>query len=382
MSRVACVPVLNYFTSDNRVLRTCRFLARHGYEVHVIAVGREDLPDEERLDDITVHRFRVDRRFVPAGPIRRGINLTAAGAYAAFIAGAVRLVRRLRPAVIHANDWNTLFLGPSLRTPHRTIYDMHELFQDLDYLNFPRPVNRVIAGIDRVGLRRADAVLCVSKPIADELRTLTDRPVYVVRNVPDAGVVAGRESARVAALLQDGRKHLVFLGGLQRQKGALEMAHLLARLPSDFALDCFAGVTEKNRFFLDEVARLGIADRVTIHPYLAPEEFGPTLRHAWAGLSFFVASSRIYDYALPNKIFEYLLCGLPVLVSPTRAQAQLVEETGLGLVVDVADPAAAAARVLGWQRPEVTPEAIAHHRLTWEHEEQELARAYRDLGLI
>jgi hypothetical protein len=71
-----------------------------------------------------------------------------------------------------------------------------------------------------------------------------------------------------------------------------------------------------------------------------------------------------------------------VLVSPTRAQAQLVEETGLGLVVDIADPAAAARQVLAWQRPEVTPEAIARHRLTWEHEEQELARAYRDLGLI
>lgn len=381
MNRVACVPVLNYFTSDNRVLRTCLFLVRNGFDVHVMAVGREGLPAEERVDGVTVHRFQGPRA-LRAGPIRRGLNVTAASAFGAFIAGSIGLARRLRPDVVHYNDWNTLFVGPFSFLKHHAVYDMHELFQDLDYLNFPRPVNRLIAGIDRVGLQRADGVLCVSNPIADELRGLTDRPVYVVRNVPDAAVVDGRENARVASLLADGRKHLVFLGGLQRQKGALEMAALVARLPREYVLDCFAGVTEKNRFFIDEVARLGIADRVTIHEYLAPEEFGPTLRHAWAGLSFFVASSRIYDYALPNKIFEYLLCGLPVVVSSTRAQTQLVEETGLGLVVDVADPERAAQQVLAWQRPAVTPEAIARHRLSWEYEEQELARAYRELGII
>lgn len=381
MPRVAFVPVLNYFTSDNRVLRTCRFLARHGFEVHVAAVGRAGLPDEEVIDDVVVHRFGLPSRFASA-TIRRGINPTAAGAYAAFVAGASSLVRRLRPEVIHANDWNTLFLGATSTHRRRCIYDMHELFQDLDYLNFPRPVNRAIAAIDRAGLRRADAVICVSNPIADELRGLTTRPVYVVRNVPDATSIDGRADEGVVAKLQDGRKHLVFLGGLQAQKGALEMASLLAALPDEFALDCFSAITEKNRFFLDEVARLGVADRVTVHPYLKPEAFAPTLRHAWAGLSFFKATSRIYDYALPNKIFEYLLCGIPVIVSSSRAQAELVEQTGLGLVIDPKNPAAAAQRVLAWQRPAVTAASIAQWRLSWEYEEQELARVYRDLGIL
>src|SRR6185503_20337441 len=102
-----------------------------------------------------------------------------------YVTGSVKWVRRHRPEVIHYNDWNTLFLAP-LAPPHRSIYDMHELFQDLDYLDFPQLVNRAVAGVDRAGLRRAEAVICVSKPIAEEMRTITNKPVYVVRNVPEA----------------------------------------------------------------------------------------------------------------------------------------------------------------------------------------------------
>jgi glycosyltransferase involved in cell wall biosynthesis len=382
MSRVACVPVLNYFTADNRVLRTCRFLARHGFDVHVLAVGREDLPDEERLDGLTVHRFRVDRRFVPRGPIRRGLNLTAAGAYAAFIAGAVRLVRRLRPEVIHYNDWNTLCLGPFAFVRHRAVYDMHELFQDLDYLNFPRPVNQLIAGIDRVGLRHAEAVLCVSKPIADELRTLTDRPVHVVRNVPDGRFAEGNGNEERVRWLRDGRKHLVFLGVLHEETGALFMAEMLRHLPDDFVLDCFSMRTPKNAFFLEAVRRAGVEDRVAIFDYLPHSELGATVRHGWAGVSCLVPVSRKYDFALPNKLFEYFLAGLPVITSGARAQSQLVEETGFGLVVDLNDPAGSARRVAAWERPTVARAAVEQHRLTWETEEQELARAYRELGIL
>ena len=44
-------------------------------------------------------------------------------------------------------------------------------------------------------------------------------------------------------------------------------------------------------------------------------------------------------------------------------------------MVDLADPAAAAERLVNWQRPSITPDDIARHRLAWEYEEQELARA-------
>lgn len=381
MSRVACVPVLNYFTSDNRVLRTCRFLAKSGFDVHVFAVGREDLPAEERLDGLTVHRFQGPR-VLRAGPMRRGLNVTAASAFGAFIAGSIRVARRLRPEVIHYNDWNTLFLGPFAFLPHRAVYDMHELFQDLDYLNFPRPVNELIAGIDLVGLRRADAVLCVSKPIADELRTLTDRPVYVVRNVPDGHFVDGEGNAERVRWLQDGRKHLVFLGALQEGTGARFMPELMRHLPADFVLDCFSMRTPKNAFFLEAVNRAGVADRVTVFDYLPHSELGATVRHGWAGVSCLVPSTRKLDYALPNKLFEYFLAGLPVITSGARAQAQIVEETGFGLVVDLNDPAGSARRVAAWERPTITRAAVEQHRLTWETEEQELERAYRDLGVL
>lgn len=375
--KLACVPVCNYFTSDNRVQRTCQFLRKQGFEVHVLAIGRADLPEQELVDGVHIHRFRSSS----TKTIRRGVNLTALRAFRAYVAGCVGWARKNRPTVIHYNDWNTLFLGPMARIPHRSIYDMHELFQDLDYLNFPKSINRAIAAIDRAGLRRAEAVICVSKPIQEELQRLTRKPVYVVRNVPEARFADGPGRAELVQHLKDGKKHLVFLGALQKEKGALYMLELLANLPPEYVLDCFSGRTAKNAFFNAEAERLGLLPRVTIHDYLPQSELCATIKHAYAGLSFFVPQSRIYEYALPNKIFEYFLAGLPVITSDARAQAELVEEHGLGLVAKLSDPVGSARRIVDWKPPVVSREVVQRHGLTWEQEERELRRVYRELAI-
>ncbi len=376
--KIACVPVCNYFTSDNRVQRTCQFLRAQGFEVHVLAIGRNDLLAEELVDGVHVHRFCSSS----SKPIRRGVNLTALRAFRAYVAGCVSWARTHRPSVIHYNDWNTLFLGPMSRIEHRAIYDMHELFQDLAYLNFPPAINRSIAAIDRAGLRRCEAVICVSSPIQAELQRLTDKSVYVVRNVPEARFASGPGQAPLVAHLKDGRKHLVFLGALQKEKGALYMLELLTNLPAEFALDCFSGRTPKNAFFTEEATRRGLAERLQIFDYVPQAELCATIRHAYAGLSLFVPSSRIYDYALPNKLFEYFLAGLPVITSDARAQAELVDKHALGLVVKLSDAVGAAARIAAWTPPVVSRQLVERFGLTWEQEVHELERVYRDLGII
>lgn len=380
MTKLACVPVYNPFTADSRVLRTCRFLRRQGFEVHVLAAGRADLAAEEVVDGIQVHRFGSSAMKKATTTIRRGVDfLRAFGTYSA---GAAAWVRRHRPQLIHYNDWNTLPLGPAAGVATRSIYDMHELFQDLDYLKFPRPMNRAIAAIDRAGLRRAEAVICVSEPIREELQRLTKKPVYVVRNIPERPPLEGSGDPAIVAHLADGRKHLVFLGGLQRAKGATYMLDVLRHLPEEFVLDCFSGRTSKNAFFLEHAEQLGVASRVTVFDLVPQSVLAPTIRHAFAGLSVFVPSSRIYDYALPNKLFEYLLAGIPVIVSAARAQVELVRPLGVGLVADLADPEETARRIASWERPAVTPELLERSGLTWEQEEGVLARVYRDVGII
>lgn len=379
--RTACVPVCNYFTSDNRVRRTCDFLEKNGFDVHVLAVGRADLPEHEELTPrIHVHRYRAAANTNKT--IRRGVNVTAVRAFQKYVTGAVSWVRRNKPEVIHYNDWNTLFIGPLSGRKHRAIYDMHELFQDLSYLNFPRPINQTIAAVDRAGLNLAEAVICVSKPIQRELQTITRKPVYVVRNMPETKFVDGPGNAEKVAHLTDGRKHLVFLGALLRETGALYMPKLLRHLPDDFVLDCFSMRAPKNQFFIDEVARMGVTQRVFIHDYLPHAELCATVKHGYAGMSCIVPVSRKYEYALPNKLFEYFLSGLPVITSGVRAQAELVEDAQAGLVVDLDDPAASARRIAAWKPARVTRAQIEEHGLTWEHEEKKLLAVYRDLQIL
>ena len=73
---------------------------------------------------------------------------------------------------------------------------------------------------------------------------------------------------------------------------------------------------------------------------------------------------------------------MPVITSEARAQAELVEEHGLGLVVKLGDPAGSAARIATWTPPVVSRQLVERYGLTWEQEEQKLERVYRDLGII
>jgi glycosyltransferase involved in cell wall biosynthesis len=85
---------------------------------------------------------------------------------------------------------------------------------------------------------------------------------------------------------------------------------------------------------------------------------------------------------MPNKLFEYLMAGKPVLVSPTLEQRRFVERYGVGEVARNTDPASirdAVLRLLAKDRTELE-RAVARTRreFAWEQQEVVLRRIYVD----
>jgi glycosyltransferase involved in cell wall biosynthesis len=94
------------------------------------------------------------------------------------------------------------------------------------------------------------------------------------------------------------------------------------------------------------------ADRVRLHGRMPPEAAWRLARGAWAGLSL-LHSTPAFESAIPSKIYEYLACGIPVLTSPIRRAAELVEKAGAGAVAISAEEAGATLRSWSGQgRPE------------------------------
>ncbi len=131
---------------------------------------------------------------------------------------------------------------------------------------------------------------------------------------------------------------------------------------------------------LDALARaVGVAERVHLLPPVRPGTLVRDAARFHAGLACEVPVSENRKHALTNKVFTYLLAGIPVLLSGTPAQAELAADLGAAAVLFPPDDAGALAQALDTlfldaQRYRQGREAawtLGRHRFNWEREQRE-----------
>jgi glycosyltransferase involved in cell wall biosynthesis len=357
---------------DSRVRREAKALAAAGHEVLVLELAPVPVA-ERRLDGF--HRRSVE----PRPWVRRlPYHLYRALCLLAF----VRSVARVRPDVVHAHDAAMLLpgLAGARLTGARLVYDTHELATGVPYRE--RFWAWFVGAVERLGVGRADAVITVSDGIAERLVTrygLSERPV-VVRNVCD--LERRGEGGLRAALGVGARTPVVLHQGAPAEDRGCEVL-----------IDAIAQVPEAHLAFLGDgdqgfVATLrqravsrGVADRVSFLPSVPLGELLAWTAEADVGVSLLQDTCENHRLALPNKVFEYLAAGVPVVVSDLPEVRRVVLEHGVGRVAAAANPRAVAdglAAVLG-QRDDAELDARvagAAQSLRWPVEQQRLGALY------
>ena len=246
-----------------------------------------------------------------------------------------------RPDAVHAHDANTL--TPASRAARRLrvplVYDSHELWTHRN-VRADRPVaKRWERLVEKRGIRRADVVVTVSPSIADWLqsRYRLRRAPLLVRNIPASSPTAGDRSRgrlRELASLADDARVLVYCGGVTTNRGIERVVDALAHLDDDHHLVALgpasAVVAAELMRRADET---GVADRV--HLVGAVDAHEVTTALADGDVSFVLTrpSCLSYRFSLPNKLFESLHAGLPVIANDLPDTGAIVRGAGAGVVV-------------------------------------------------
>ena len=301
---------------DSRVRREASTLAAAGHDVTVIELS----PDADgQLDGFK------RRSASPPGWLRRVLPFHIYRT--AFLAGFLRQVVRLRPDVIHAHDAAMLLPGlfGARLTGARLVYDSHELASSVPYRE--RSWAWFVGAIERLALPRCAAVITVSDGIAERLREiygLRSRPV-VLRNVSALSVGEGDGGPGLRERLGLTDEPLVLhQGACAQDRGCEVLARAVALL--DGVHLCFLGDAEAadDACLRREVDELGIGARTHFVPAV---ELGRLLAYtaeADVGVSLLQDTCENHRLALPNKLFEYLAAGVPVVVSDLPEMASLV----------------------------------------------------------
>jgi len=362
---------------DTRVQREAGALSAAGYEVTVVHLPPPDTASEnERVPFALVPAtLRRGRQRLPHS-LRLGVEAT-------------RIVVRAAATqsdAIHVHDAAMLLPGlvAARRSGAKLVYDSHELATGVPYRRGAWPA--VVATAERLGAPRADATIVVSPGIAERLsrRYRLRRPPAVVRNLPDLPPPDAADAPDLRRQLGVGKAPLVLhQGAVAGGRGCETLLRALSLLPAAHLLYLGAAgpYAERLRAL---AAECGITDRIHLLGPVPPRALLAHTAQADVGVSLLEDSCENHRLALPNKLFEYVAAGLPVVVADLPEAAELVRSYGIGWCADPGEPqsvAAALRTALAARDDSGVRNRLerAREELTWAREKQRLLSVYGDL---
>lgn len=400
--------------TDARIRATARSLAALGHDVDVIcrvAAAEIGAPMQEDLGGARLQRFDFDD--VSELDHRSGLGLSGR-VWVNYLSWLRRMALKLkrrgaaralaltqefwtigphaeqalagaRADVVHAIGLPALPSAGRLanRWQAALVYDSVELEQDRNTQYFG-PFGWLRMRLEKSWISRANAVATVSREISIHLARLygVRRPM-VVHNI-----AMGRQSAetiRDVLPAPDGAPMAVYIGAAAFGRGLMPSLEMLLAAP-----EVYLGIVgpPEERFqlrFRLATDRLHITDRVGMVQARPPMEAASFVSSANVALALLEPVCLSYAYALPNKLFQAVQAGLPIVVGRTPSLARLVTTFRLGEAVDERDAAAVAAAVRRQAARQETGEyKAARARFLAEYDENAAISAWARLyaGLV
>ncbi len=317
--------------ASSRALRQLRALAELGVEVEVLTLGPEAGPGEI-AEGVRLH---VLDRPGGRGPL--------------FFQRAHRLVRdeavRRPAAVYHASDLYVLpaLAGAARRHGAKLLLDARELYPHVDATAGKPWARWTWTALERRYLPRTDAIVTVNDSIADRMAATYGmaRPV-VVPNVPERQTVPRTDALRDLLGIPADRRIVLYQGLVRVGRGLRRLVDAMRDVPEAHLVVIGDG---PNKHVIVAQATRALPGRAHFLPHTPPGDLLRLTASADLGVHVPPPLTLSIELALPNKLFEYLMAGLPVVVSALPEMRRVVEGFDVGLTVDPTDRDAIAAAI-------------------------------------
>jgi glycosyltransferase involved in cell wall biosynthesis len=381
-----CMHVLGNVRTDARVLREAGALVKAGMEVSIVdVVGQPDVPGEEDFQDIHLKHVKMPSWFVPTRRFKawfliKMFRMCCRGTFA---------LLRTSADIYHAQDMKALpacYVAARLRRKP-LIYDAHELPLVGPKETRWRRLHALATRTLRWMMLRCTAVITVSDPIAQELQRRYGGPTPVlIRNVPEYQAPVSSDQLRQHLGFGPQTRIALYQGNLQPNRSPDRLIRAAKFLDPEVVIVLMG----RNVMDIDLealIAQEKVAGRVFILPPVPYKDLLEWTASADIGLILYARSESLnVQMCLPNKLFEYLMAGLPVLASSLDAVADVLKTYDVGIVAPSLEPGEIARAIntlladdAALARMHKNALAAAQNALRWDVESQRLLQLYEEV---
>ena len=316
LGKKVIVSVINDLVTDQRVKKVCDTLQQMGFDLFLAGRRKKESPAMDHRS-YPVHRMKL---LFEKGP----------AFYFCFQLRLFVLLMTRKPDLLVANDLDTLlpnYLVSRIKNIP-LVYDSHEYFTGVPELQRHPLKQKMWKFVEKIIFPRLTDVFTVNDSIAALYEKEYGLRPVVVRNVPYLQKKR-RSTGRKALQLPEDKRILILQGaGINMHRGAEEITEAMQFIEN--ALLLMVGSGDVLDVLKEKVRRLHLEQKVRFVPRQPYEKLMEYTAVADLGLSLDKDTNLNYRYSLPNKIFDYLHAGIPVLASPLPEIKKVIETYEVG----------------------------------------------------
>ncbi len=317
-----CLISISAVSSDARTLNIARTLAKHGKTVAIIAFGKEkdcDMLQSEHIDLYPVE----DTGFSSANSRWRYFNKE------------IKKYNGVQAGIYQACDFFALAAANRFSRRYRVpfIYDSREIYSRVGSLSKSPLKQLVQTALEKRWVKKVSRIIVSGELDAEYLKKhfRMDVPYDVILNLPPYREAVSADLFRENYPIGTGQKIILYQGMLMKGRGILPVVEALPYL--DNLVFCLLGTGDLTGAITARAKELGVEDRVYICGNVDYSELHRWTCSADIGNCFIEPIAFCNELALPNKMFEYCMAGIPSIISGLPAMKQFNDKYAIGKTI-------------------------------------------------
>ena len=363
------------FRSDARVYNEAKSLVDAGHEVAVVAWDRRH---EDDSGDVVagIRIIRLYNDFIMKG-LRKDLFRNPIWWRKAYRKGIELYKNGFDFSVVHCHDLDTLKTGAWLKKKFKCklIYDAHEIFPYMLEGNVSNLVVWYASRMERQLLRYVDHIITVDEGYAEYFRKITNKPLTIIRNCKDL----------MGEYFPPSRKKftLIYIGTLNRSRFFPQLLHVVGKIKD---VKLIIAAKKEDIDIYNEIDRLAKTfENIEFLGSIDGSEVLPLTKEGHAVVCLFDPASKMNQIGSPNKLFEAMTTGRPIIVTKGTHAGDMVEQEHCGLAVEYSEKGLEKAIKLLRDNPALCEELgknglhAAQQKYNWALQQKELLKIYETM---